>query len=247
LEEREIFERLIIFTRYPEPGKVKTRLIPTLGAEGAAELHHWMAVRTLAQVRRFLGQSAGARSIEVRFEGGSQAMMRQWLGPDLEYRPQGEGDLGRRLGRAFKQAFAAGMERVVIIGTDCPGLTWQRIQKALEEMERRNLVLGPAKDGGYYLIGLRRVASCKKIGELFSDIPWSTDQVLRETVGRAKGLGLSFALLEPLPDVDRPEDLALWQQEAGVPPPAYMSIILPARNEALVGLFPFASTDRSRA
>lgn len=94
LKEGEIRQRLIIFTRYPESGKVKTRLIPALGEAGAVEIHHWMAVRTLAQARRFLSQATATTSLEVRFDGGSEASVRQWLGPDLIYRPQGEGHLG---------------------------------------------------------------------------------------------------------------------------------------------------------
>ncbi|MDH7500237.1 MAG: TIGR04283 family arsenosugar biosynthesis glycosyltransferase [candidate division NC10 bacterium] len=222
-------EGLIVFTRYPQPGKVKTRLIPSLGAEGAAELHHWMAIRTLTQARR-LSREASV-SLEVRFEGASEALMREWLGPDLTHLAQGEGDLGRRLGRAFQEAFAAGRPRVVIIGTDCPELSWRRIDRAFAELAHHDLVLGPAKDGGYYLIGLRRAASSSRMSDLFSDISWSTDQVLKQTMERAKGMGLSFNLLEPLSDVDRPEDLALWQPGTGVPPPAYLSIIIPARNE----------------
>jgi hypothetical protein len=223
--------RLIIFTRYPEPGRVKTRLIPALGEAGAANLHHWMAVRTLAQARRFRGEVPA--TLEVRFEGGTEASMRRWLGPDLQYRPQGKGDLGERLSRAFQEAFAAGEERVVIIGTDCPAMRAYILQRAFEQLEGHDLALGPAIDGGYYLIGLRRATPESATGHLFSDIAWGTGEVLTKTVERTRNLGLSFALLEPLDDIDRPEDLAIWKDKAEeMVSPGSISMIVPAHNEA---------------
>jgi rSAM/selenodomain-associated transferase 2/rSAM/selenodomain-associated transferase 1 len=223
--------RLILFTRYPEPGRAKTRLISALGEEGAAELHHWMTVRTLAQARRFLAQKAV--SSEVRFDGGTQTLMREWLGPDLAYQPQGEGDLGRRMARAFEEAFTAGIQEVVIVGTDCPGLTARDMEVAFNEVQCKDLVLGPAADGGYYLIGLGREIASEAIPQLFSGIAWGTGEVLSKTMKVAEGLGLSVALLEPLADVDRPEDLSLWEEkEAGIFPPGRISIVIPTLNEA---------------
>ncbi len=229
--EAEARQRLILFTRYPEPGKTKTRLIPALGDGGAAELHHWMAVRTLAQARRFLAQKTV--SAEVRFDGGTRTLMRKWLGPDLPCRLQGEGHLGSRMARAFEEAFAAGMQKVVIVGTDCPGLTARDIEEAFYEVQRKDVVLGPATDGGYYLIALGREISSDAIPQLFSGIAWGTGEVLSQTVKTAEGLGLAVALLEPLADVDRPEDLSLWEMEgAGIFPPGRISVIIPALNEA---------------
>ena len=229
--EAEARQRLILFTRYPEPGKTKTRLVPALGYGGAAELHHWMAIRALAQARRFLAQKTV--SAEVRFDGGTRTLMRKWLGPDLLYRPQGEGHLGSRMARAFKEAFVADMQKVVIVGTDCPGLAARGIEEAFYEMQRKDLVLGPATDGGYYLIGLGREISSDAIPQLFSGIAWGTGEVLSQTVQIAEGLGLSVALLEPLADVDRPEDLSLWEEKGTeIFPPGRISIIIPTLNEA---------------
>ena len=226
-------KRLMVFTRYPEPGKAKTRLIPALGEEGAAELHHWMAVRTLAQARRLLQEATAAASLQVRFEGGSEASMRKWLGPDLGYRPQGEGDLGDRLARAFQETFGSGAEKAVAIGTDCPAMSAQTLRNAFEQLAGHDLVLGSATDGGYYLIGLRSEISWAAISPLFSGIAWGTGQVFAQTVKAAEGLGLSPALLEPLDDVDRPEDLSLWEdQTKGIARPGRISIIVPTLNEA---------------
>lgn len=197
-------ERLIIFTRYPEPGKTKTRLIPALGAQGAAALQRQMTEHTLLQVREL--QSFYPLSVEVRFAGGDLSLMQNWLGSDLIYQPQGEGDLGSRMARSLSCAFQEGLDRAAIIGTDCPGLNAHSIADAFNQLHSHDLVLGPAIDGGYYLISLRCF-----IKELFSSIDWGTAQVLQQTVDIAKRLDLSVAYLPRLADVDRPEDLP-WQQ-----------------------------------
>lgn len=207
-------ERLIIFTRYPEPGLTKTRLIPALGAKGAANLQRQMTEYALSKVKEL--QSASRRrsgallplSVEVRFAGGNLSLMQDWLGCDLAYQPQGEGDLGSRMARSLFDAIQANVERVVIIGTDCPGLNAQIIANAFHHLHlAHDLVLGPAIDGGYYLIGLGRF-----IPELFTGINWGTAEVLQQTIDIAQKLDLSVAYLLELADVDRPEDLPVWEQ-----------------------------------
>jgi hypothetical protein len=145
--------------------------------------------------------------VEVHFAGGTQQLMRDWLGSDTVYREQSEGDIGKRMAIAFHGAFATGMTSVVIIGIDCPNLNAQLMAKAFHAIEQHDLVLGPAQDGGYYLIGLRRL-----IPELFTGIPWSTAEVLQQTMSIAQRLELSVAHLPLLGDIDRPEDLWLWNQ-----------------------------------
>jgi len=222
-------DRLIVFTRYPEPGKTKTRLIPALGPAGAADLQRQMTEHLLERAARLAGHRKVR--IEVRFAGGSEDLVRQWLGSDPTCREQGPGDLGRRMLRAFREAFAAGAARAVIVGTDCPGITAALLEKAFDQLGRHDLVLGPAEDGGYYLIGLRR-----PVRQLFEGMAWGTDKVLRETLFAAERLGLSVALLEPLADVDRPEDLPVWERAVRVArakaAPARISVIIPALNEA---------------
>lgn len=203
MDSKEVIkERLIIFTRYPEPGKTKTRLISTLGPEGAATLQKQMTEHTLAQARALKGLLP--LSIEVYFAGGDRHLMESWLGTDLSYQYQSQGNLGARMAKAFESAFKVNMDRVVTIGTDCPSLDVQLLAKAFQELHQHDLVLGPAIDGGYYLIGLRR-----SIPELFGEINWGTAEVLQQTVGAAENLDLSIALLTPLADVDRPEDLSI--------------------------------------
>jgi hypothetical protein len=196
-------ECLIVFTRYPEPGKTKTRLIPVLGAEGAATLQRKMTENQLAEVKEL--QAFYSLSVEVHFAGGNEQLMQNWLGSNLIYRRQSEGDIGCRMASAFQASFAAGMNGVVIIGIDCPDLNAQLIAQAFQALCQHDLVLGPAQDGGYYLIGLRRL-----IPELFTGISWSTAEVLQQTLSIAQKLELAVALLPLLSDIDRPEDLSIW-------------------------------------
>ena len=202
----DLQKRLIIFTRYPEPGKTKTRLIPALGPEGAADLHRQMIDSTLTWARQLKNNSAV--SLEFCYEGGDERRVRQWLGSDIPCCPQVNGDLGARMAQAFNEAFSAGMARAIIVGTDCPGLTGGLVQTAFEALMDHDVVLGPAKDGGYYLIGLR-----KPKPQLFDGIPWGTGEVLPKTLGIAADLKLRVFLLDSLDDVDRPEDLAIWEQK----------------------------------
>lgn len=198
-------QHLIIFTRYPEPGKTKTRLIPALGSIGAANLQQQMTEHTILQAREL--QKASGISVEVRFAGGSLQLMQAWLGLDLVYQSQGEGDLGARMARSLAEAFQKSAEQVIIIGTDCPGLTFPIMTAAFQQLQTVDLVLGPAIDGGYYLIGLRR-----PIPELFANIDWGTSKVLQQTVAIAEKYQVSHLYLPVLADVDRPEDLSIWQQ-----------------------------------
>jgi uncharacterized protein len=187
---------LIIFTRYPRPGQAKTRLIPALGPEGAARLQIAMTEHSLLQARGL------KRPIAIYYTNGEARELQDWLGEDLRYCTQGSGDLGAKMLGAFCHTLGEGYGAAVIIGTDCPGLDTQLLEQAFEALQTSDLVLGPALDGGYYLIGLRRV-----IPDLFENIPWSTDQVLSQTLAIAKGLELDVCLLPELPDIDRPEDL----------------------------------------
>jgi uncharacterized protein len=222
-----MLSRLIVFTRFPRTGQVKSRLIPALGAAGAAAVHTALTRHTLAWVAELA--AADAIEIEVRFDGGDAGGMRALFG-DWNYIEQGPGDLGDRLARAVGAAFDAGRQRVVLVGTDCPGLTAELAASARDALDRHDLVLGPATDGGYYLVGLRRPDL-----DLFSGIGWGGDRVLADTLAAADRLGLNHALLPHLPDVDRPEDLVHWrriEQPPPVPHPDRISVVVPVRNEA---------------
>jgi rSAM/selenodomain-associated transferase 1 len=207
-------EHLIVFTRYPEVGKTKTRLIPALGAAGATTLQRQMTEFTLKQVEQWVnlhgndleGDRSPSPSVEIRFAGGDRTLMQDWLGSRWSYQPQATGDLGDRMRQAFQSAFEWGSTRVVTIGIDCPQLDAATLAQAFQALQEHDLVLGPATDGGYYLIGLRSL-----IPELFSGIDWGTDQVFRQTMTIAQAKELAIATLTPFTDVDRPEDLAIWE------------------------------------
>lgn len=156
---------LILMLKYPVPGAVKTRLVPALGERRASELYRAMVRHTLDETRRFAAKSAV--SLTARVAGGlDDEAVRQWLGGAVRFRSQGDGDLGLRMERAVKDAFAEGASSVVVIGADCPELTVKHLDAAFRALDGDEAVFGPAADGGYYLIGLRRW-----IPELFREIP----------------------------------------------------------------------------
>jgi hypothetical protein len=220
-------ERLIVFTRYPEPGKTKIRLASVLGVEGAARLQRQMAEHALSRAQAL---AAGCPvGLEIHYEGGSAGRMAEWLGPGLTYHPQAGGDLGARMEHGFAAAFRTGAEKVVLVGTDCPGITTTILRSSFNLLGLFDLVLGPARDGGYYLIGLRQQAR-----ELFRDVPWGTATVAARTLVAAAKLGLRAVTVDPLVDIDRPEDLPFWEREAGRTGelgPSRMSVVIPTLNE----------------
>jgi uncharacterized protein len=197
--------------------------------DGAADLQRQMALHTISHAREAARREPAA--LDVRFDGGNADEMREWLGDGMAYTPQGKGDLGARMSGAFRDALSRGAGRVVLVGTDCPGLDSSVMRAAFAALRRKDLVLGPATDGGYWLIGLRRPAPA-----LFADISWSTNSVLAQTRDRAQSLGLSVKTLDPLPDVDRPEDLPLWEEAKKRSPSrlsgANISVVIPTLNEA---------------
>jgi rSAM/selenodomain-associated transferase 1 len=198
--KRQSRERLILFTRFPESGRTKTRLIPALGAKGAVALHDRLAKHALGQARR-LAELRGAE-FSVHHAGGSASAMRIWLGEGIAYEPQRGDDLGARMAEAFRDAFSGGAERVVIMGSDCPDLSAEILSRAFDTLETDPVVFGPAFDGGYTLIGLRHPCP-----ELFSGIEWGGRTVLMDTIRKAWQNDLQVTLLDPLRDIDRPEDL----------------------------------------
>lgn len=216
--------RLILFTRYPEPGRTKTRLIPALGAQGAAALQRRMSEAVVAHMTEF---AAGYPvNLEIRYAGGNQEDMEAWLSDDIPCISQGEGNLGDRLRRTFDQAFAHGDRRVVILGADCPTLSPALFSQAFAALDHQEMVIGPAMDGGYYLIGLNRPAP-----SLFENIPWGSGEVLSATLKQAQDMALSINTLKPLADVDRPEDLR-HLNAATLHHECECSIIIPTLNEA---------------
>lgn len=204
---------ILVFARAPVPGQVKTRLIPALGAEGAARLHRELLRHTLQQAA-----AAGSDRLELWITGddgaGELARLAASVGAGL--RRQGAGDLGARMAAALADAVEHGGP-ALIVGSDCPWLDTAALTEARSALASCDAVLGPAADGGYVLLGLHRVERT-----LFTDVPWGTDRVLALTRERLAGLGWNWRELETRSDIDRPADLALlralgspWAELAG--------------------------------
>lgn len=229
--------RIAILTRFPRLGEVKTRLVPPLTQEGALDLHSRLARHTLATARAL--DATGDASVEVRTDAAFPRLAYGWLGKGFAARYQGEGDLGERIRIAFAENFPRGFDRVVVVGSDCPRLSAAHLRDALARLATVDVVLGPAADGGYYLVGLRRQTAKRSVPVLFGGLAWGGPDVLAQTLAIAEENGLTHALLETLPDVDRPEDLA--DAEAALaarelPADARVSAVIPALNDsALVG------------
>lgn len=204
-----IQKQLLIFTRYPEAGTTKTRLIPSLGPEGAARLQHQLTLQTVAAATP-LAKQYGVH-IAVHYSGGTEAKMQEWLGP-LTFICQPDGDLGCRMAAAFTHAFSQGMTNVVLVGSDIPGLTLPILSQAFAILDDDKVALGPSLDGGYYLIGLNNKHASQLIPLLLSDMIWSTARVLSITVARLKKAGFPMELLPQLRDIDHPADLKAAQQ-----------------------------------
>jgi len=193
---------LIIFARAPIAGETKTRLIPALGAAGAAALYRCFLLDTLAQACH-TPASVIVAVAEPCHLNPVRALVEEACA-EASLIVQSGANLGERIANAVRQAFARGFPRAVVIGSDSPSLPPDRLSQALDLSGHRDLVLGPSLDGGYYLIGLRAL-----LPELFRGIAWSSDTVLLDTLGVARRSGVSVALLEPWYDVDTPQDLSL--------------------------------------
>lgn len=185
--------RIVVFAKAPVPGLVKTRLIPALGAEGAAKLAGEMLQWTVDE--------ALATDLPVELCGDPDPAQWHEVRPGLALTAQGEGGLGERLARAARRALAAGP--VLLVGADCPGIDRRRLKAAAQAIEAHDAFLHPSHDGGYALLGLRRFDA-----SLFERIAWSTNVVAAQTMARIGTLGWSLQVGETLRDVDEPDDLS---------------------------------------
>jgi rSAM/selenodomain-associated transferase 1 len=187
-----------VFVKAPAPGRVKTRLAAEIGVHHAAEIYRHLG-------RRVVAACAGSGHDTVVWFAPAEARsaVRAWLqGLGVAaLQAQVAGALGVRLAAAFQRHFDDGARRVIVIGSDCPGVDAALVSRALAALNKHDLVLGPAHDGGYYLIGLRA-----PVRPLFRGIAWSTQAVLGQTVARARQLELSTLLLPRLRDVDTASD-----------------------------------------
>ncbi len=183
--------KLHVFCRWPEPGKAKTRLIPDFGPEGAAAIYARLLEHTVAVAM------ASGIPFELRVTGAAPERFKAHFGADLTIAEQGDGDLTDKLARVPAPA--------IVIGSDCPGLTPQHLWAAHDTLATEEMVIGPASDGGYYLLGYNSDARFA-----FEDMPWSTPQVFEETLRRFVARGIRPAVMPELSDIDTANDLDDW-------------------------------------
>ena len=186
-------ELVQIFCKLPEPGKVKTRLEPCLGKQGAAELSGELLERVIVRLKPCFNTE-----LWYAFVNTVEFLKRF---PMLEQRLQIGGDLGARMLHSMADGLVRS-ERVVLVGSDCPQIDAEYVNKALTLLEEHDVVLGPAEDGGYGLIGARRL-----FPEIFTDIIWSSDRVLSDTCSRLNKRAVNYAMLPLIWDIDRPADI----------------------------------------
>jgi rSAM/selenodomain-associated transferase 1 len=176
--------------KVPRPGEVKTRLGTEIGFEQAEQIYRRLVENQIAQL--------SGQAVEIHYtpsdEGG---YMQGWLGPTRHYLPQSDGDLGERLKHAMRGAFSRGADAVLFLGGDCPDVTQDVIREAWSQLTKCDVVIGPAQDGGYYLLGLK-----SDHPRLFEGIDWSTNRVFAQTTSRLQELNLTSGMLPLGDDVD---------------------------------------------
>jgi len=188
---------LVIFVRNPISGKVKTRLAKDIGDERALEiylqlLHHTLEITRSLSFRKFIYYADEVSDYDL------------WSVPGYTKRIQNGNDLGERMLNSFKELFDQGFTRIILIGSDCLQLKTNTLEQAVTLLDSNTSVIGPASDGGYYLLGLNKL-----FPDLFVNKPWSTDQVFAKTVDDFINNGISYALLEELSDIDDATDLEI--------------------------------------
>jgi len=188
-------EALIIFSKNPKAGKVKTRLAATIGNEAALTVYHQLLAHTVSiatplPVDKFVFYSDHVIEQDI------------WDNSRFFKEAQKGNDLGERMQHAFQSVFQKGYGKIVIIGTDCLELTTEILVDAFSTLQLKDVVIGPAHDGGYYLLGVKELNST-----LFENMSWSTDKVQKETMAKCDNLHLEYFLLPMLRDIDKEEDL----------------------------------------
>jgi len=207
-------------------------LIPSLGANGASRLQEQLTLHTLAKIQQL--QRAHGCDVDVHFHGGTVEQMRAIFGKSVAYRPQQGSCLGEKLANSIEYCFARGYEQLIVIGADCPEIDRSHLTSAFESLDKHDVVIGPAMDGGYDLLGLKRPHA-----QLFHGIEWGGPLVFRQTAAIAKRHGLRLKSLDQLPDVDYPEDL-IHCRRVGQPFDSVLPkirkrtvpVIIPTLNEA---------------
>jgi uncharacterized protein len=194
---------ILVFIKSPEKGMVKSRLAAAIGEEQACRLYEYFVLDLLETLRKTA--KTGNYALKICFhppESGKR--IAAWLGAENDYLPQRGKDLGERMGNAFREIFADGYKEILLTGSDIPDLPGKIIHRGFASLKGHNAVIGPTRDGGYYLIGFR--SGCF-LPDIFTGIPWSTGEVFEKTMARFKLGNFDVSILPAWQDMDTPEDL----------------------------------------
>lgn len=197
---------VILFVKFPEPGKVKSRLAQEMDGDVVQRLYECMVLDAIDMLKQ------AKTPFRICFDPPeAQERMQQWLGQAYSYMPQIGLDLGERMEQAFIRVFSEGVDETLLIGSDIPELTAAMIDDAFRDLATHDAVIGPANDGGYYLVGFKKGTLRP---EVFKSMAWSTKTVFRETLGRLRKASLTVCLLPVLTDIDTPGDVEAFLAHA---------------------------------
>ncbi len=194
---------IIVFTRFPVEGKVKTRLAKNMGNKFAVSFYRVCAEHTFKELLKV--KETGSEIFLFCSEGNEIEQVMKWAGNDFNYYSQQGNDLGLKMQNAFETVFKKGYKKAIIIGTDAPDVSMNIVQSAISVLNNYSVVIGPANDGGYFLLGFK-----SKLIDLFSGIEWSTDSVFNSTIEKLNNSKTHYFVVDELTDIDTLEDLQNW-------------------------------------
>jgi len=194
---------VIVFAKYPDEGKVKTRLAKTTGKKFATEFYKLCAQHTFQELKKLPEETI---RLYIFFDSdNNRGKIKSWVNSGFLFHPQSGKNLGEKMFTAFSEIFENGFEKAVIIGTDLPDISSEIIIEAFSAMKKKDAVIGPSTDGGYYLLGLKSIRK-----EFFTNIDWSTDSVYEQTMDKLINANMEIHTLKELIDIDTENDLIDW-------------------------------------
>jgi rSAM/selenodomain-associated transferase 1 len=194
---------IIVFTRFPVEGKVKTRLAKNMGNKFAVSFYKECAEHTFKELLKV--EELGSELFLFCSEEKEIEQVMEWAGSNFNYYSQQGSDLGIKMYNAFTTVFKKGYKKAIIVGTDTPDVSMNIVKNAISVLDKYSVVIGPANDGGYYLLGYK-----SKLMDLFSGIEWSTDTVFDNTIEKLNNSKMNYFVLDELTDIDTLKDLQYW-------------------------------------
>ncbi len=197
---------IIVFTKFPVEGKVKTRLAKNMGNKFAVSFYRVCAEHTFKELIKV--KETGSELFLFYSEENEIEQVMNWAGNNFNYYSQQGNDLGLKMYNAFETVFKKGYKKVIIVGTDAPDVSMNLVQSVISVLDNYSVVIGPANDGGYYLLGFK-----SKLIDLFSGIEWSTNSVFDNTIEKLNRSKINYFMLDELTDIDTAEDLQNWLKQ----------------------------------